>query len=265
MNVLPLLFSGYLWPIPCAFGLVLILLWYHAYFSMKRKEKRISARIEALRFGSSLIPICPLLGILGTVWGLMNTLSFMGSPREEHGWHRYTIRNRPEYDVLGDRLCRYRKPLVSIRVKPPGGSLIMGRPGETARGIAEGLLPLLDVSILLLGFFMMLFAMGAFQQQEQETRKSSEASLPGIGQIILLKVSKSGALYISVNNKGTLKRVSPDRLRFELENAKRTQRRGESLVLVYYEDPWAYYPSDLLESIVEAVRAAKCRYARAYP
>jgi len=79
MRVLRLLIEGQFWVIVCSWGLVLILWWWYAYFWLKRKEKTIFVRISALRFGSSLIPLCPLLGILGTVWGLMNTLSFVGS------------------------------------------------------------------------------------------------------------------------------------------------------------------------------------------
>jgi len=135
---------------------------------------------------------------------------------------------------------------------------------EITRGITESLLPLLDVTILLLGFFMVLFATGAFRQQ-QETRAPSEATLPGIGKIILLKVARDGRLYISTGDTGTMKGVRPDRLASEIEHAKKTQPERESLVLVYYEDPWARYPSDLPANIVKAVRAAKCRYARAYP
>lgn len=73
---LSLMFAGRLWILPFGIGLVLIIWWFYEYFIRKQKCS-ISSRLEHLRLGRNLIPILPLSGILGTVFGLMNTLLLM--------------------------------------------------------------------------------------------------------------------------------------------------------------------------------------------
>jgi biopolymer transport protein ExbB/TolQ len=53
-------------------------LWYIAYVHGKQRDWRRTRRIRALVLGRALIPVLPLSGIGGTVWGLIKTLAFMG-------------------------------------------------------------------------------------------------------------------------------------------------------------------------------------------
>ena len=72
-----MLFSGTLWILPVAFG-VLIFGWgLYLYFMGRQREISRIDRLKHLRTGRSLIAILPFSGIFGTVWGLMGTLQFM--------------------------------------------------------------------------------------------------------------------------------------------------------------------------------------------
>ena len=77
MGTLGFLFEGVFWLLPAGLGVVLVGLWYVAYVIGRKREWDPLARSKALRLGRSLIPLLPLSGILGTVCGLTNTLSFM--------------------------------------------------------------------------------------------------------------------------------------------------------------------------------------------
>ena len=136
---------------------------------------------------------------------------------------------------------------------------------KNAIGVAEGLLPLLDVSVLLLGFFLILFASGAFSQSQGQ-QAPTEATLPGIGQIILLRVKAADAMDLSVSGEGKPQAIkSLDSLREALGKARQTRGKEEPLVLLYYEDPWGSFPRGFDAQVTGIVRAAGCRFARAYP
>lgn len=78
MNI-GMLTAGVLWLIPFILGSIIcvwggcIYLVPHTRFNWTRQR-----RIHYLWMGRSVIPVLPLSGILGTVWGLMDTLLFMG-------------------------------------------------------------------------------------------------------------------------------------------------------------------------------------------
>lgn len=74
---LGILFSGALWVLPLGFGLILVLAGVFLAFLAKRLNWTREQRMRYLRLGRSMIPVLPLLGIGGTVWGLMDTLMFM--------------------------------------------------------------------------------------------------------------------------------------------------------------------------------------------
>jgi len=77
MNI-KMMFEGQLWILPVFIGLV-ILLWglFLGLFSKRRNWTR-DKRIHYLRLGRSIIPVLPMSGIFGTVWGLMDTLLVIG-------------------------------------------------------------------------------------------------------------------------------------------------------------------------------------------
>lgn len=136
---------------------------------------------------------------------------------------------------------------------------------RNAIGVAEGLLPLLDVSVLLLGFFLILFASGAFSQG-QGLPAPTEATLPGIGQVILLRVKAADSMYLSGgSDKGSREIKSLEGLREEFVKAPQTRGKEEPLVLLYYDNPWGSFPRRFDAQVTGIVRAAGCRFARAYP
>ena len=129
-------------------------------------------------------------------------------------------------------------------------------------GVTEGLLPLLDVAILLLGFFIILLASGASSQNPAPT----EASVPGIGQVILLRVVAENEMYISGGGDTKSIQVSDvEKLSSELNKLKKQGIKDEPIVLCYYKDPWRDFPPDFDTKLINAVRLAACRYARTYP
>ena len=79
MDLLGLLFKGSLWLLPFLFGTALVILWYAAFIYGRRKDWTRASRVKTLVLGRALIPVLPLSGIFGTVWGLIETLSFMGT------------------------------------------------------------------------------------------------------------------------------------------------------------------------------------------
>lgn len=136
---------------------------------------------------------------------------------------------------------------------------------SSALSVAEGLLPLLDVSILLLGFFLILFASGAFTPEPVES-PPTEASLPGIGQVILLRVEGPDRLVVSGgraeedSNPSSLGTLPND-----LEAVKQARGEHEPIVLVYYADPYADFPDGWERRLYATLRKERCRYARTHP
>jgi len=130
---------------------------------------------------------------------------------------------------------------------------------RSALGVAEGLLP---ISILLLGFFIILLASGAFSRTVVVKQPTP---LPGIGQVILLRVSGANDMYISRGSGRTAKVTSLEGLSGELGNLTGPGGEEEPMVLVYYDNPWSDFPRGFDRDLTAAVRHAGCRYARAYP
>jgi biopolymer transport protein ExbD len=135
---------------------------------------------------------------------------------------------------------------------------------QTAFTIAEGLLPLLDISVLLLGLFIVMFAAGVLTDSGAAPA-ADESSLPGIGQVILLKVDETGKLWVLAGSGKPGRSVGLSKLQTELKAVKQARAEQEPLVLVYYENPWRNYPAGMERQIIKALRKEGCRYARAYP
>jgi len=175
------------------------------------------------------------------------------------------------------------------------------RKSNSAIGVAEGLLPLLDVSVLLLGFFLILFASGSFsqtqaeqesqtpsqstsspQQQSQsreksDSRSSSESKatttkqasssavvLPGVGQIIVVRIKDQDSIFVIASEKPDPLPIKLNDLKTKLSSVRKV-RPGEScLILTYYENPWKKYSADFDHKLNTAIQDAKCRVAWAH-
>jgi len=74
---LSILVSGTLWLLPAGVGAALVIWGVLLFFIARRWDWTRRRRMHQLRIGRSIIPVLPMLGILGTVWGLMDTLLFM--------------------------------------------------------------------------------------------------------------------------------------------------------------------------------------------
>jgi len=72
-----MLFSGVLWLLPVGLGLIIVVWGVFLSFLARRRNWTRAKRARQLHIGRALIPILPLSGIFGTVWGLMNALLFM--------------------------------------------------------------------------------------------------------------------------------------------------------------------------------------------
>lgn len=78
--MLELLFSGGTVFLPILAATALLLRGQYVGGRGSRKRGRpVAARIRDVRFCRRLVPGLPLLGLLGTVWGLIDTLRFMGA------------------------------------------------------------------------------------------------------------------------------------------------------------------------------------------
>lgn len=71
----------------------------------------------------------------------------------------------------------------------------MKRKTEKGVRVAEALLPLLDVAILLLGFYIILFAIGEFSPPQVVTERS-EKSLPGLDRVLVLRIENENSLLL---------------------------------------------------------------------
>ncbi|MBT3380490.1 MAG: hypothetical protein HN742_10765 [Lentisphaerae bacterium] len=75
-----LLFSGWTVFLPILATLALLLRGQYLGGRRSRQQGRsVALRIRDARFCRRLVPGLPLLGLLGTVWGLIDTLQFMGT------------------------------------------------------------------------------------------------------------------------------------------------------------------------------------------
>lgn len=134
---------------------------------------------------------------------------------------------------------------------------------SNALEVAEGLLPLLDVSLLLLGFFIILAVAGAFGKPRGKPK------LPGIEQVMLLRVVGPNELYLSGKKDGSPEAISLDELEDSLNRMKRENNysdRDKPIVLIYFEDAWREdFPEDWDKRLHSKIRQSDVRYARTYP
>lgn len=130
-----------------------------------------------------------------------------------------------------------------------------------AMRVAEALLPLLDVTILLLGFYIILFATGVLSF----TRVVTEYTIPGIGQVILLRVEDDKQLFIQWGEGTEDVRITDvENLKESLEKIKEDLGREDSIVLVYYSKIWGL-PHDFGETLTGIVRSTGSIYVACWP
>jgi biopolymer transport protein ExbD len=142
----------------------------------------------------------------------------------------------------------------------------MTKRAKNAIGIAEGLLPLLDVSVLLLGFFIILLASGAFSQDSSPS-PPKESALPGISQVVLLRVERENVLNISTGKDAvSAENVTVETLPSVLRGLRKDKGgKNQPIVLLYYENPWADLSASFDVKLTQAIREAEYRYTRVYP
>ena len=142
---------------------------------------------------------------------------------------------------------------------------------RAALTVAEGLLPLLDVSILLLGLLLVLWNVAAARQVAQLEQKQME-QLPGINMVVLLRVHPDGTMTLRLPEQTAERIRTGEKLQESLEKARNRlssknpteQEDRRPLVLVVYEDPWRM-KSGQVAWLATLLRKAGCRYARVYP
>jgi len=144
---------------------------------------------------------------------------------------------------------------------------------RTGITVTEGLLPLLDVSILMLGLLFVLWNM-ALARQAAKSGQASTQVLPGINMVVVLDVAPNGNMTLripdaegtqtvnSVKSVDELKKLLMQRAeKLPKEHADSSRR---PLVLVVYQDPWRM-SEDIGAELAKALRDSNCRYARVYP
>jgi len=117
--------------------------------------------------------------------------------------------------------------------------------------VSDALLPLLDISVLLLGLFMIIMAMGqAASSQAGSSGQPTVASLPI--EVSLLKINADG----QVEYGGRSMNAS------DFSDELRSSREGgtEKLILLDVVDPWSANADSAYMMVLRAVRENHRRY-----
>ena len=123
----------------------------------------------------------------------------------------------------------------------------------------EGVLPLLDVSLLLLGFFIILLASGAFSSS-----KSSDTGIDigNIEKILLLEINDNGHLIISDSENS--REITINSLSNYLKQIAGSHEE-HSIVIIHLAHPWLDKVSVSYQAAKREIRNVNMRYARVFP
>ena len=123
---------------------------------------------------------------------------------------------------------------------------------ETGRfSVSDALLPMMDVSILLLGLLLIIVAV-AVAQSSSTDQEGAEKSLSLPAEVNLLTVEADGRLV--------LKGKPLDLAAFRHDLASSNYSAEERLFLITVEDPWSKESDKAYTSVLEILRGRKLRY-----
>lgn len=138
------------------------------------------------------------------------------------------------------------------------------RKSKSGFSVAEGLLPLLDVALLLVGFFLiLLMAAASGSDQAPDPNDDTKALSAKLDHLLIVQVKESGTLVLSGGDIESPKSFeSLNELKNALQNMKPADG-GSSLLLIHYENPWSSKLSKEFDrDLTAAAKEAEFQYAR---
>ncbi|MBT3380489.1 MAG: hypothetical protein HN742_10770 [Lentisphaerae bacterium] len=130
---------------------------------------------------------------------------------------------------------------------------------EEALSVSDALLPLLDVSILLLGLFMILLSTQASQSQ-QEAAETDGGQSKAPAEVLLLTIRSHGNLTITSGGVEA-REVTLETLSKTLSGS---QADGDMIVLVQIEDPWRKNVDSLYRECLKILRSQGIGFSRVF-
>ena len=137
----------------------------------------------------------------------------------------------------------------------------MSRQSSDGLTVAEGLLPLLDISIMLLGLFVILMATGKLQSES----KADDSTIAGIGQVVVLRITPRGDMFLQdgASDPQSRQSVTMADLQSTLRALRQKRAEKKTLVLIYYEDVWSTGGPDF-SRLKQGIWDSGCVWARIY-
>lgn len=132
-------------------------------------------------------------------------------------------------------------------------------PDENRYTISDALLPLLDVALLLMGFFIVVFAVAASSHERQDPGATSESV--GLPSNVLVVRIEADAGIVMREGEAQLHLDNADELRKRL---RQLRDHSETVVLLTIDDPWSRDANEVYRKCKGAIQDAGVRYARIY-
>lgn len=123
--------------------------------------------------------------------------------------------------------------------------------------VSDGLLPLLDVTLLLLGLFMVILGVVASDVSSSSDSKNlsiSKATLPS--SVILLRIDKNHEIFLSG------KKVLNNQLVEQLGVI--SSKKKKAIILLQIENIWDPNSNKIFKQCRESIQNANLHYARVY-
>ena len=121
--------------------------------------------------------------------------------------------------------------------------------------VSDGLLPLLDVTLLLLGLFMIILGVVASDAANSgESSNSATMTLPS--GVALLRIASDQSIFLSD------RKISQERLDERLRDL--LVKDGKTVVLLQVDNVWDPESSEMLEKCRKEIQNIGLHYARVY-
>jgi len=121
--------------------------------------------------------------------------------------------------------------------------------------VSDALLPLLDVSMLLLGLFLIILTAQA--SKVNETDEGDEPGLPG--NVIIIQIDSEARIRLHAQGR-IIAVANPQELR---QNYLRNFSQ-DTVVLIKIDDPWSQRANEIYKQCLSSIREAGLRRSRIY-
>ncbi len=125
-------------------------------------------------------------------------------------------------------------------------------------GVSDALLPLLDVALLLLGLFIIIFQVEVALSRKQESQSPERLSLPG--NVVIVQIDRNARILFH-DASGKVDVRGPDVLQRDYLRGLRLSD-PDTIVLTTLDNPWCGDSSTLYKQCRQAIRQERLRQAR---